>query len=68
MTGQLLYKRRDFTIGLLLSSDTGTLAQERPKQHRIAIIRLAGPVAIMSDEGHPFWRAFFEELRRLGDI
>jgi putative tryptophan/tyrosine transport system substrate-binding protein len=62
-------KRRDFTIGLLLAAGTRSApAQERVKQHRIAIIRPAGPVFVMSDTGHPFWRAFFEELRRLGDV
>jgi putative ABC transport system substrate-binding protein len=43
-------------------------AQEPAKHHRIAIIRAAGPVSIMSETAHPFWRAFFEELRRLGDV
>jgi putative ABC transport system substrate-binding protein len=57
-------RRRDFTIGLLLSSATGALAQE----HRIAIVIPAGPVALISETGHPFWRAIFGELRRLGDV
>ena len=63
-------RRRDFTIGLLLAATVGTVrAQERAKEHRIAIIRPGGgPVSIMSDTGHPLWRAFFKELRRLGDI
>jgi putative ABC transport system substrate-binding protein len=62
-------RRRDFTIGLLLASGTQTVrAQERRKQHRIAIVIGAGPVAPISETGHPFWRAFFEELHRLGDL
>jgi len=36
-------RRRDFAIGLLLASATGVRAQERAKQHRIAIIIPAGP-------------------------
>ena len=36
-------RRRDFAIGLLLASATGVRAQERAKQHRIAIITPAGP-------------------------
>jgi putative ABC transport system substrate-binding protein len=62
-------RRRDFTVGLLLAAAAPMArAQEPAKQHRIAIIRPAGPVSIMSDTGHPFWRVFFEELRRLGDV
>jgi putative tryptophan/tyrosine transport system substrate-binding protein len=62
-------RRRDFTIGLVLGAAAESAqTQDRAKQHRIAIIRPTGPVSIMSDTGHPFWRAFFEELRQLGDI
>jgi putative ABC transport system substrate-binding protein len=43
-------------------------AQERAKQHRIAIITPAGPVADFSDTGPRAWPAFFDELRRLGDV
>jgi hypothetical protein len=53
---------------LLLVSATGVRAQERAKQHRIAIVIGAGSVAPVSDTGHAFWRSFFEELRRLGDV
>jgi putative ABC transport system substrate-binding protein len=62
-------RRRDFTIGLLLASATQSAwAQERAKQHRIAIITPAGPVAVLSDTGPRAWPAFFDELRRLGDV
>src|ERR1700747_1857854 len=61
-------RRRDFTVGLLLASATGVRAQERPNQHRIAIVRPAGSVALISDTGIRTYRAFFEELRRLGDV
>ena len=62
-------RRRDFAIGLLVAARVPTVrAQEPAKQHRIAIIRPAGPVSIMSATAHPFWRAFFDELRRLGDV
>jgi ABC-type uncharacterized transport system substrate-binding protein len=65
-------KRRDFTIGLLLASATGVRAQERAKQHRIAIIIGAGPVANISEAStdvlsRRLYQPFFEELRRLGD-
>jgi len=62
-------RRRDFTTGLLLAGTVPTaLAQEPAKQHRIAIVVPAGPVADISETGPAFWRAFFEELRRLGDV
>jgi putative ABC transport system substrate-binding protein len=58
-------RRRDFTIGLLLAAAVPTA----PAKHRgLAIIRAAGPVSIMNETAHPFWRAFFEELGRLGDV
>ena len=62
-------RRRDFTIGLTLAAAARSgWAQERVKQHRIAIVRPAGSVALISDTGIRTYRAFFEELRRLGDI
>ena len=62
-------RRRDFTIGLLLAAATQSVqAQEHAKQHRIAIIAPAGPVADFSDTGPRAWPAFFDELRRLGDV
>jgi putative ABC transport system substrate-binding protein len=62
-------RRRDFTIGLTLAAAARSgRAQERVKQHRIAIVRPAGSVALISDTGIRTYRAFFEELRRLGDI
>jgi putative ABC transport system substrate-binding protein len=62
-------RRRDFTMGLLLVAAAPMVrAQEPARQHRIAIIRPAGPVSIISATAHPFWRAFFDDLRRLGDV
>ena len=61
-------KRRDFAIGLLLASAARTVrAQEPAKQHRIAIVIAAGPVAQINDPASRYWRPFWEELRRLGD-
>ena len=61
-------RRRDFAFGLLLASATrGVCAQQSTKQHRIAII-LAGPVARIHYPAVRPLRAFFEELRRLGDV
>jgi len=62
-------RRRDFTIGLLLAAAARSVpAQEPAKRRRIAIVIPAGPVARIDDPGIPFYRAFWEELRRLGDV
>jgi putative ABC transport system substrate-binding protein len=62
-------RRRDFTIGLLLAAVAQSAqTEERAKQHRIAIVVAADPVARVSDAGPLLWHAFFEELRRLGDV
>jgi putative ABC transport system substrate-binding protein len=63
-------RRRDFTIGLLLASALRAVrAQEATKQHRIAIVIPAGPVASSNDTGGRGWgRVFLEELRGLGEV
>jgi putative tryptophan/tyrosine transport system substrate-binding protein len=63
-------RRRDFTIGLLLAAAVQSAqAQQRAKQqHRIAIVVASGPVARIDDPASRPWQAFWEELRRLGDI
>jgi len=56
-------------IGLLLAAAARPVpAQERPKQRRIAIVISTGPAAGIDDKGIRTWQAFFEELRRLGDV
>ena len=62
-------KRRDFTTGLLLTAVAQSVrAQGPPQHHRIAIVCPAGSVAPISETGVSFYRAFFTELRRLGDV
>jgi putative tryptophan/tyrosine transport system substrate-binding protein len=62
-------RRRDFAIGLCLAVATQSVrAQDRAKQHRIAIITPAGRAADLSDTGPRAWPAFFDELHRLGDV
>jgi putative ABC transport system substrate-binding protein len=62
-------RRRDFTAALLLAAATrSACAQEQAKQHQIAIVIPAGPVALISDTGPRYYQPFFEELRRLGDV
>jgi putative ABC transport system substrate-binding protein len=62
-------RRRDFTMGLLLAGAGRTVsAQEQGKQHRIAIVVSTGPAARINDKGIRLWQAFFDELRRLGDV
>jgi putative tryptophan/tyrosine transport system substrate-binding protein len=60
--------RRDFTLGLLLAAAARAVcAQEAAKQHRIAIVE-ANSVRIIDDPGNRYWQAFWEQLRRLGDV
>jgi putative ABC transport system substrate-binding protein len=67
-------RRRDFAGGLLLATATRSARAQAPaKQHRIAIVIPAGPIAAISDTGSDpirrrLYQAFFEELRRLGDV
>jgi putative tryptophan/tyrosine transport system substrate-binding protein len=62
-------RRRDVTAGLLLAAAAPSLrAQESAKQRRIAIVIPAGPITSISDTGARAWQAFFEQLRRAGDI
>jgi putative ABC transport system substrate-binding protein len=62
-------RRRELTIGLLLAAATqSSWAQGTTKQHRIAIVRPAGSVALISETGIHFYKEFFKELRRLGDV
>ena len=43
-------------------------AQERVKRHRIAVVIPAGPVATIDDKGVRGWQAFWDELRRSGEV
>jgi putative ABC transport system substrate-binding protein len=61
-------RRRDFTIGLLLATATRSVRAQEPAKHRIAIVIPASPITTIGDTGNRYWRAFFEKLRRLGDI
>jgi putative tryptophan/tyrosine transport system substrate-binding protein len=46
-----------------------TAAQSlRAKQHRIAIVIASGPATRVDDPASRYWQAFWEELRRLGDV
>ena len=67
-------RRRDFAIGLLLAAATRSVQAQAPaRQHRIAIVIPAGPVAVISETSSDsllrrLYQPFFEELRRLGDV
>lgn len=62
-------RRRDFAAGLLLAAAVRTVrAQERAKQHRIAIVIASGPANRVDDPGSGYWQGFWEELRHLGDV
>jgi putative ABC transport system substrate-binding protein len=62
-------RRRNFITGLSLTAAARPVwAQQPANQHRIAIVRPAGPITLISDTGILSYRAFFSELRRLGDV
>ena len=62
-------RRREFTAGLLLTAATlPARAQQRPIP-RIALFHPAIPTSLLTETGGgTAWRAFFQELRRLGYI
>ena len=64
-------RRRAVLVGLALASAAfGNLRAQQPaKMHRVAIVAASDPVAEVTETGgNPVYRAFFEELRRLGDV
>src|SRR5215472_2585665 len=64
-------RRRELIAGLLLAAAPGWLqAQQTAKVYRIAVVDPGRPIVEMSGgvQGWPEYRAFFEELRRLGYI
>ena len=63
-------RRRDFNTGLLIAGTViqPLLAQEAAKQRRIAVVTALGARENISEAGSGFWRAFFQELRRLGHV
>jgi putative ABC transport system substrate-binding protein len=64
-------RRREFNIASLALTIAvrPALAQHQANRHRIAIVVVAQPAqAITETEGGASWRAFFEELRRLGYV
>jgi len=67
--GHRVMRRRDFAFALLLASTVGTgRAQERAKQHRVAIVVPGGQVTRIGDPENRFWPAFFKKLSQLGDV
>src|SRR5882672_3176818 len=67
-TGQM--RRRDFitALGAAATWPLAVRAQQPAKMKRIAFVRPAGPVSELSVRGSPYYRAFFEELSRLGYV
>jgi putative tryptophan/tyrosine transport system substrate-binding protein len=67
-------KRREFIAGLLVAATTASAeAQQTGKVYRIAIVAPATPVAEIGENNrNPYiaraYRAFFDELRRLGYV
>jgi len=63
-------RRRDFitALGAAATWPLAARAQQPAKMKRIAFVRPAGPVSEVSVSGRPYYRAFFEELSRLGYV
>ena len=63
-------KRREFIAGLLVAASLRQARAQQPaKVHRIAIVTVAIPIADMTEtSSFPYYRAFFQELRRFGYI
>src|SRR5882762_4529925 len=63
-------RRRDFitALGTAATWPLAVRAQQPAKMKRIAFVRPSGPVSEVSVSGSPYYRAFFEELSRLGYV
>jgi ABC-type uncharacterized transport system substrate-binding protein len=63
-------RRREFIAGLLVAASLRPArAQQSAKVHRIAVISSAVPVTDITETSSlRLWRAFFQELRRLGHV
>ena len=63
-------RRRDFitALGTAATWPLAARARQPAKMKRIAFVRPAGPVNEASVSGSPYYRAFFEELSRLGYV
>jgi putative ABC transport system substrate-binding protein len=63
-------RRRDFitALGTAATWPLAVRAQQPAKRKRIAFVRPAGPVSELRVSGSPYYRAFFEELSRLGYV
>src|SRR6266576_5414721 len=63
-------RRRDFisALGAAATWPLAARAQQPAKMKRIALVSSAGKVSAISVSGSPNYRAFFEELGRLGYV
>jgi len=63
-------KRRTFVASsaALLTMPGMVRAQTTKPTKRLAMIRPAGPVSVMTPNGYPYYKVFFDELARLGYI
>src|SRR5260370_10476626 len=63
-------RRRDFitALGTAATWPLAARAQQPTKMKRIAFVNSSGKVSAISVSGSPYYRAFFEELSRLGYV
>ncbi len=70
VSGQTMRRREFIPLigGAAISWPLIARAQQPAKMKRIAYVNSAGNVSRISVSGHPYYRAFFEELSRLGYV
>jgi putative ABC transport system substrate-binding protein len=62
-------RRREFTAGLLVAAATSPVRAQQRVIPRIALFHPAIPITLLTETGGgTAWRAFFQEMRRLGYI
>ncbi len=63
-------RRRDFitALGAAATWPLAARAQQPAKMKRIALVTSSAKVSEISVNGRPYYRAFFEELSRLGYV
>jgi hypothetical protein len=63
-------KRRTFVAGsaALLTMPGIVRAQTTKPTKRLAMIRPSGPVSLMTPNGYPYYKVFFDELARQGYV
>jgi putative ABC transport system substrate-binding protein len=61
--------RRDFIVGIVAAIATWRVqAQERAKVYRLVVVSPSEPISEMTENGTPYYHAFFQRLRENGYV